>query len=173
MLSIILVAVTFSSPKLGLAGASAVLISNFLAYYSGFRISQIHSGAADATMFPVLQDDDGAASLSDDDRSAIAAAYPGPGFASAFGTITGTVVRGSNISQPIPGALVTAWRLDPLNAPIGVSASDYSDESGAYALRGLAAGNYAVRIEPLDGSVAGLVPGAINDRVRSIADQRR
>lgn len=44
ILSIIIIVCTFSEPKLGLAGASAILISNFLAYYSGFKLSQIKEG---------------------------------------------------------------------------------------------------------------------------------
>ena len=39
-----------------------------------------HSGVTGATMFPVLQDGQGAASLEDDDRAAIGAAYPSPTF---------------------------------------------------------------------------------------------
>ncbi len=134
----------------------------------GHMLGLSHSGVQDATMFPVLQDGTGAASLEDDDRAAIAAAYPAPALAVDFGRIHGTLSRGSDHTV-VPGALVTAWALDGSNAPVHAVASDYTDESGRFSLLRLPPGNYGVRVDPLDGSVPGLVPAAINDRVRASA----
>ena len=71
----------------------------------------------------------------------------------------------------IPGALVTAVRLDGGGEPADSVASDYTDEGGNYALRGLAPGSYSVRVTPLDGEVGGyaLTPEYISDRVKAVA----
>lgn len=134
----------------------------------GHLLGLSHSGVAEATMFPVLQSGTDASSLEPDDHAAIRAAYPGATYATGYATLTGTVVRGSN-SQPIPGALVTAWALDGSDLPLYGVASDYTDEAGGYALRGLSPGYYGIKVEPLDGAVPALIPAAINARVLAIA----
>jgi hypothetical protein len=99
----------------------------------------------------------------------VASAYPAASFGSAYGAIAGRVTRG-NTGLPIAGALVIAVRLSGTGAPQDSVASDYTTGQGRYTLRRLPAGSYAVRVAPLDGSVAGLVPGAIHERIAEIAN---
>jgi DNA-binding beta-propeller fold protein YncE len=134
----------------------------------GHLLGLTHSGVESATMFPVLLPDTAAASLAEDDRAAARAAYPGPTYATDFATITGSVRRGGS-GAPVPGALVIAVRLDGGLAPIDTTASDFTREDGSYALRGLPPGDYGVHVSPLDGSVPGVVPGAISERLHAIA----
>lgn len=129
-----------------------------------------HSGVLDATMFFVLQQGGLAASLTADDAAAVAAAYPGPTFAADYATIRGSVRRGGTL-QPVPGALVTAVRLNGGGAPADSAASDYTDEQGRYALRRLAPGGYSVRVTPLNGDVGGfpMRPEHVGPRLAAIA----
>ncbi len=139
-------------------------LQSIVTHEAGHLLGLSHSGVLDATMFPVLQPGDEAASLEDDDRAALCAAYPSPALGTGFGAIAGTVTRGSN-GVPVPGALVQAVRVDAGGAPLDTTASDFSREDGRYALRRLPAGLYSVRLDPLDGTIPGLLPGAINERV--------
>ncbi|HVP15116.1 MAG TPA: Ig-like domain-containing protein, partial [Terriglobales bacterium] len=157
-------------------GPGSFDLQSVVTHEAGHVFGLSHSGVLNATMFFVLQPGQGAASLEGDDQAAIRAAYPGPTFATDFTTITGTVVRGGGSGEGgagygIPGALVTAVRLDNAGQPADSVASDYTDEGGNYALRGLAAGSYSVRVTPLDGEVGGyaLTPDYISDRINAIA----
>jgi YVTN family beta-propeller protein len=143
-------------------------IQSIATHEIGHLLGLSHSPAQDATMFPVLQNGTLASTLESDDEAALYAAYPGQYPDPAFGRIAGTVTRGG-AGTPVGGAAVLAVRLDGGGAPIDTAASDFTDETGAYRLYHLAPGNYAVRVMPLDGSISGLVPEAINARVESIA----
>jgi len=162
-------AFTFSTPTHN-GGPGSFDLRSVVTHEAGHFLGLSHSGTLDATMFFVLQPRQDAASLEDDDRAAIAAAYPDPSLFTDFGAITGHVVRGGTV-QPVPGALVTAVRLGAGNALEDSTASDYTDEDGAYALRRLPPGSYAVRITPLDGEVGGfpLTPAYISQRVQAEA----
>ncbi len=133
----------------------------------GHLLGLTHSGVAKATMYPVIGAGTDAASLELDDDAALAAAYPAVDFASSFGTIRGRVTRGSN-GQPVPGALVLAVPLVG-GVPVDTVASDFTDEHGVYGLRRLPPGAYAVRVQPLDGSIPGVIPAAISERVAASA----
>lgn len=134
----------------------------------GHMLGLTHSGVQTATMFPVLQPDTLASSLANDDRAAIAAAYPDSDRAGFFGTVLGTVTyAGTNL--PVPGAAVYAVRVG-VGVLADTVASDFTREDGAYALRRLLAGEwYSIRVAPLDGLVPGLEPGSISARVHQIA----
>jgi len=151
-------------------GAGAIDLQSVVTHEAGHFYGLTHSGVLNSTMFFVLQPGQGAASLEADDRAAITAAYPGPTFATDFATVTGQVVRGGT-GHAIPGALVTAVQLDGGSEPADSVASDYTDEGGNYALRGLAPGSYSVRITPLDGEMGGyaLTPDYISDRLKAVA----
>ena len=80
------------------------------------------------------------------------------------------MVRGRD-GQPLPGALVTAVRLNGGGAPFDSSGSDYSNEAGRFALRRLTPGSYSVRITPLNGNVGGfpMTPAHVSARLEAIA----
>lgn len=157
-------------------GDGSIDLQSVVTHEAGHFFGLSHGGVLNSTMFFVLQPGTGAASLEADDRAAIAAAYPGPTFATDFATVTGQVVRGRAPAEggsgyAIPGALVTAVRLDGGNEPADSVASDYTDEGGNYALRGLAPGSYSVRVTPLDGELGGyaLTPAYISARLSAVA----
>jgi YVTN family beta-propeller protein len=159
---------TFGTPSYN-AGTGSFDLRSVTAHEAGHFLGLSHSGVLDATMFFVLQPSQDAASLEDDDRAAIAEAYPGPTLSTDFGTITGKVRRGLTLAV-VPGALVTAVRLSG-GVPADTASSDYSSEDGSFALRRLPPGDYAVRLTPLDGEVGGLplTPSYISARVEAVA----
>ncbi len=161
-------ALDFSTPTHN-AGPGSFDLKSVVAHEAGHFLGLSHSGVLDATMFFVLQPGAGAASLEEDDLSAVASAYPSPGLFADFGSIAGHVRRGGT-GAPIAGALVTAVRLIG-GTPQDSVATDFSDEDGAYVLRRLVAGDYAVRVTPLDGEIGGypLTPEYISARVEASA----
>jgi YVTN family beta-propeller protein len=167
-------AVPFRTPSHNPSGNS-IDLQSVVTHEAGHFFGLSHSGVLNSTMFFVLQPGTGAASLEADDRAAIAAAYPAPSFATDFATITGQVLRGGGTGPggagyAIPGALVTAVQIAD-GAPTDSVASDYTDEGGNYALRGLAPGTYSVRVTPLDGEMGGyaLTPDYISARLKAVA----
>lgn len=140
-------------------------LQSVVTHEAGHLLGLSHTGVLDATMFFVIQPSLDARSLTDDDRAAVAAAYPAPSLSTGFGTITGTVIRGQT-SLPLQGALVEAVSVNG-NVLADTTASDYTAEDGTYALRRLPTGDYSVRITPLDGNVGGfpLTPEYINERL--------
>lgn len=145
-------------------------LQSVVTHEAGHLLGLTHTGVLDATMFFVIQPGQDARTLTDDDRSAIAAAYPSASLATGYATIAGTITRGQT-GLPLPGALVEAVHLNGVGAPDDTTASDYSAEDGSYALRRLPAGNYSVRVTPLDGNVGGfpLTPEYISSRLADIA----
>ncbi len=136
----------------------------------GHMLGLVHSGVKDATMYFVQLPAQDARSLESDDRSALAAAYPAPALFTDFATIGGRVLRDTT-GGGLPGALVTAVRLDAAGAPMDTVASDYTDESGRYRIHRLPPGDYGIHIQALDGSVLdGLVPAFVSERLAASAD---
>ncbi len=111
----------------------------------GHLLGLDHSGWAGATMYPYV---DPAVilhrSISGDDERGLRDAYP----TGTYSTITGRVTRDSDGSA-VPGANVAA-----LDASGRTIAGALADNSGNYALKGLAAETYTVWASPLDQPVA-------------------
>ncbi len=151
------------------AGPGAFDLESVATHEIGHLLGLSHSGVLDASMFYVLQAGTDGRSLTEDDQAAIGAAYPAAAFGTGWGTLRGRVTRGGT-HELLGGALVTAVRLAS-GLPADSVASDYTDEQGRFALRGLAPGTYGVRVTPLDGEVGGfpLLPEDISQRVANIA----
>ncbi|MEO5617367.1 MAG: Ig-like domain-containing protein, partial [Candidatus Eisenbacteria bacterium] len=136
----------------------------------GHLLGLTHSGVKDATMYFVQLPAQDARSLELDDHAALAAAYPAATLGPNFSSIQGVVLRDTT-GGGLPGALVTAVRLDAGGAPEDTVASDYTDENGTYKIFRLPPGDYGVHIQALDGSALdGLSPGFISQRLALIAD---
>jgi hypothetical protein len=150
--------------------AGAFDLQSVVTHEAGHLLGLGHSGVLDASMFFVIQPKQDARSLTDDDRAAVAAAYPSAQLATNFATIRGRVTNGKTLAA-LPGALVTAVR-DSAGSVVDSTASDYTDENGNYALRRLPPGAYSVRITPLDGNVGGF-PFRPGQRERARVPERR
>ncbi len=146
-------------------------LQSVLTHEAGHVLGLTHSGVSTATMFFVLPKGTPASSLEDDDRAAIAAAYPGSTLLTDYAAIKGMVTRGGT-GEPVPGALVTAVHLDGGGAVLDSTSSDYTAEDGSYALYRLAPGSYAVRVTPLDGDVGGypLTASFVSERLKASAE---
>jgi len=135
----------------------------------GHFLGLSHSGVHKATMYFVQQPSQDAASLEDDDRSAIAAAYPGATLLTDFGSIRGQVLRDTT-GLGVPGALVTAVHL-VAGTPADTVASDFTHEDGSFAIFRLPPGDYGVYVTPLDGQILdGLTPENVSARVAASAE---
>jgi YVTN family beta-propeller protein len=160
-----------NSPFTTTGEANKYDLQSVVTHEAGHLLGLSHTGVLDATMFFVIQPGEDARTLTDDDRSAIAAAYPSPALTNGYGTIQGVATRGQT-GLALPGALIEAVRVDTLGALADTTASDYTAEDGSYALRRLPPGDYSVRITPLDGNVGGfpLTPKYISQRLVDIAE---
>ena len=93
-----------------------------------------------------------ASSLAADDVTGIRVLYPTPSFASASGTITGRVADPDGVD--IFGAHVTARNLATGDIHSTLSGAEAGvRDRGAYALRGLPAGDYELQIAPVGGGL--------------------
>ncbi len=101
------------------------------------------------TMYPTATDDDvSLANLNPDDIAAISFLYPEPFFATMTGKISGTAVRFDN--SVVRGANVVAISTtDSLMNQISTVTDYFVQNTGAYTLHGLSAGNYFIKIEPI------------------------
>ena len=101
--------------------------------------------AAGTVMFPIAfaAGDISTRQLRADDIAGVSDLYPAGAFRAATGTVQGTVMKDG---QGVFGAHVTAFSL-----ATGALVGGYSlDSSGAFAIAGLSAGSYIIRVEPLD-----------------------
>lgn len=100
---------------------------------------------AEAVMFPIAFGSGTIAgrTLKPDDIAGISDLYPDGGFASATGSISGTVTKDG---QPIFGAHVVAF--DPANGSMVATFS--LNAQGQFSIDGLSPGPHVIRVEPLD-----------------------
>ena len=132
-------------------------IQSIITHEVGHLIGLLHSGVVNSTMFFKIDSGIKVRSLEQDDKSWASYGYPTqPAYNTAYGSISGTITYGYG-GQPVAGALVLA-----INVATNDTVHTYSDANGYYLVPGLAAGNYKVYIEPLDGSIYGLRPGNIS-----------
>ena len=118
-----------------------------------------HSSIDDAIMFPFLSNDIALARIPKNDDIAYASYfYPQePAFSSTFGTITGRITNG------IDGVRVLGAHVYAVDTTTGEKiVGAYSLLDGSYTIP-IAAGNYFVAIEPLDGDPPALDPKRINE----------
>lgn len=165
---------TSVNPELTPDEFGAVLIHE-LGHYLGIDHTQVGlAEAADgvgpnddaiATMFPILINATEELTLNLDDVVSISTLYPEPGFASSFGTITGTISMPNG--DPFQGAHVVARNVaDPrITAASNVSGARYFPLNfggppdpalqGLYEIRGLPPGDYTIEIERVHPSFGG------------------
>ena len=152
-----------SSPSLtpAPAGQSSVDLQSVMTHEFGHAYGLDHTSVANATMIPFIIGDTRQRTLELDDQAGNSTIYPesaarglSPGavdFGATTGTITGTVVSGYNGSA-IFGAHVEAINLSDFSDISAISGElTLRNGLGEYTLHGLAPGNYAIEIVPLDG----------------------
>lgn len=107
------------------------------------------------TMYPTATDDDEPlANLNPDDIAAVSFLYPDPAFAASTGKISGSVVRFDN--SVVRGANVVAISTtDSLMNQISSVTDYFVQNTGDYTIHGLSAGNYFIKIEPINPSFTG------------------
>jgi hypothetical protein len=107
------------------------------------------------TMYPTSTDNDTAlATLNPDDLAAVSSLYPSQQWGSITGGITGTVKRANG--SVIRGANVLAISTTDSLMNIVSTVTDYLKlNTGNYALVGLGAGSYLVKIEPINPAFTG------------------
>ncbi len=106
------------------------------------------------TMFPTSTDDDTLlAELNPDDEAALTLLYPGSTADSAYGTITGTVKRGTG--KAVRGANVVAVQIGDEDFSRFSSVSDYYQQNdGAFEML-VTPGTYKLFIEPINAAFTG------------------
>jgi hypothetical protein len=160
---------TSGNREMSLASFNGVFIHEF-GHYLDLDHSQVNllegfdgasaNDAAIATMFPFLVSAQ-QSTLHVDDQVAVSMLYPEPSFASATGTLTGTVSR--NDGTAFQGAYVIARKVGDLRlTAVGVaSGARYRGTTATASLRGLfeipglPPGDYTVEIEQISSSFTG------------------
>lgn len=84
-----------------------------------------------------------------DDIASISFAYPNDLLEQNFGEIRGKVIN--NIEAPVIGTVVTATDIDkPKKKVISTHVDSFAEGTGEFIIRGLPAGTYSLRIDPVD-----------------------
>lgn len=140
-------------------------IQSIITHEIGHILGLLHSGLPDVTMFPwVFKGTTAERTLEPHDVAWASCKYPGSGYSSTYGTITGNIKYGYAPNPMVAGALVTA-----INPATNVSFDTYSDADGHYVVPVPAPANYYIYIQPLDGDVNGypMTPGNVSNYISS------
>ncbi|MCK6556342.1 matrixin family metalloprotease [Candidatus Binatia bacterium] len=157
-----------SSEPWSTAGAGGSIDVRAVALHEiGHFFGLCHSMIRDAVMWPFLSANIAAARTPKADDVAYASFYypAQPAYGAAFGAIRGRLVNGFSNAAVLGGHV---FAVDPLSGQSVVGA--YSGDDGSYTIPALAAGNYLVAIEPLDGDPVGLDPARVNQVVQFTFD---
>ncbi len=127
-----------------------------------------HTVVTDATMYPFISKADvGPATLEHDDLISIALLYGNSSFPGPYAQFQGGVVRGGT-GVPVAGPVIHSFPPDVQYYSDNIT-SVYAYSSGTYTLY-VPAGDYYLRLDPLDGDPAAYDPYRINYVLMDIAE---
>jgi hypothetical protein len=127
-----------------------------------------HVVVAQATMYPFASMQDvGPATLEDDDLISHSLLYGNATFPGSYAQFQGSVLRGGT-GNPVAGACVHSFPPDAQYYSDNIT-NVYTYSAGTYTLY-VPAGDYLLRLDPLDGDPAAFDPSRINEVLIAIAE---